>query len=125
MLRRLDLLFGIFCCLALLTTRPATATGWVNIRDDCPGVKGDGVTDDFAAINSCLQAHPGATFFFPKTQPTPTPSYKISQTLRPVGDGTLLLGENSGFSNRNASLAGTVLPVHRWPDRNLVRQWAS
>ena len=26
-----------------------------------------------------------------------------------MGDGTLLLGENSGFSNRNAGLAGTVL----------------
>src|ERR1039457_1549660 len=42
----------------------------INVVTDC-GAVGDGVTDDWAAIQACLTDHPGKTIFFPKMRAVP------------------------------------------------------
>jgi len=64
---------------------------FVNAVADCH-LKGDGVSDDLAAFNSCRDAHPGATIVFPKTRNAPNPDYYFSDSLVPKGNGMTLEG---------------------------------
>ncbi len=61
-------------------------------------VVGDGVTDDGAALQAIIDANPGKTIFFPKTQNSDSPSYYSSITLTLASVGTRLVGESAGHS---------------------------
>jgi hypothetical protein len=74
----------------------------INVVTDC-GAVGDGVTDDWAAIQACLTNHPGKTIFFPKMRTVPCVSgaggmcvgsvdYYVGKTLKLSGNGQALVG---------------------------------
>jgi hypothetical protein len=74
----------------------------INVVTDC-GAVGDGVTDDWAAIQACLTDHPGKTIFFPKMRAVPclrgagggcqgSVDYYVSKTLKLSGNGQALIG---------------------------------
>lgn len=66
--------------LALSSEPPAIDTG-VSLRDW--GVKGDGMADDAAAIQACLNANPGKRILIPKA------SYKITTSIKILAAVTL------------------------------------
>lgn len=69
--------------------------GYINVLRDCPGVIGDGVTDDYAALQACINAHPSSWLMLPNTRgdaTTPSYSYYSSQTLTINTPGTILDG---------------------------------
>ncbi|MCI0403466.1 MAG: hypothetical protein L0212_08085 [Acidobacteria bacterium] len=72
----------------------ASPEGIVDVRA-CPGVAGDGVTDDGKAIQACLDANPGKHILFPKTrQKLDKPDYFIKdQTLTLRGYDQWIEGE--------------------------------
>lgn len=74
----------------------------INVVTDC-GAVGDGITDDWAAIQACLTDHPGKTIFFPKMRFLPclkgagggcfgSVDYYVSKTLKLSGNGQALIG---------------------------------
>ncbi|MFZ0794141.1 MAG: hypothetical protein WAM65_10240 [Candidatus Korobacteraceae bacterium] len=74
----------------------------INVVTDC-GAVGDGITDDWAAIQACITDHPGRTIFFPKMRLVPCSSgagggcegsvdYYVSKTLKLNGNGQALIG---------------------------------
>jgi hypothetical protein len=74
----------------------------INVVTDC-GAVGDGVTDDWAAIQACLTDHPGKTIFFPKMRDVPclkgaggscfgSVDYYVSKTLKLTGNAQALIG---------------------------------
>jgi hypothetical protein len=76
----------------------------VNVVADC-GAVGDGVTDDWAAIQACITGHPGKAIFFPKMRKVPCTSgadggcvgsvdYYVSKTLKLSGNSQALVGES-------------------------------
>lgn len=71
-----------------------------NVMRDCPGVTGDGVTDDYSALQACLNVNAGRHIFFPKTQIVDSsgnhPDYHISQALHMKGYEQWLDGEVGG-----------------------------
>lgn len=92
-----------------LTDASCAQSGSISVLS-CPGVVGDGVTDDWAAIQSCINTHPNIRIFFPKTSPPlppgqvePNIDYRLSQTLYACGPDQTLDGI-TGFGS-----GGTVL----------------
>jgi hypothetical protein len=86
-------------------TGPAAAatysgqTGWINVRTDF-GAKGDGTTDDTAAIQGALAAVPvGGVVYFPNGV------YEISSPLTVSVTGTKLIGDkaSTGYSAGGAN----------------------
>jgi len=74
----------------------------INVVTDC-GAVGDGVTDDWDAIQACITNHPGKTIFLPKMRFVPCLSgagggcqgsvdYYVSKTLKLSGNGQALVG---------------------------------
>src|ERR1035441_2443561 len=74
----------------------------INVVTDC-GAVGDGVADDWAAIQACITNHPGRTIFFPKMRFVPclkgagggcdgSVDYYVSKTLKLNGNGQALVG---------------------------------
>lgn len=59
----------------------------VNIKDY--GAKGNGVTDDYNAIQTCMNANAGKTIYFPAG------TYKLSTPLQIPKDRTTLIGNNA------------------------------
>lgn len=90
-----------------------TVYGWatlpgkpfLNVKTDCPGVAGDGTTDDAAAVNACFTAHPGAHFYFPKTQAAGSNDYYFGAPLLLKGSGITI--EGSGPATLQAKGATT------------------
>jgi hypothetical protein len=75
----------------------------VNVVADC-GAVGNGVTDDWGAIQTCITGHPGKAIFFPKMRNVPCTSgagggcigsvdYYVSKTLKLSGNSQALIGE--------------------------------
>jgi len=77
--------------------RPPLSRAGVNVITDC-GAVGDGVTDDLAAINTCITNNPGKRIIFPHTQSYPTCDYSISGTINisTTTYDTWLAGESGG-----------------------------
>src|SRR5579862_925997 len=80
-----------------------SAASTVNVVTDC-GAVGDGVTDDWRVIQSCIDRHPGKAIFFPKMRDTPciagagggcsgSVDYFVSRTLKLSGNTQVLMGE--------------------------------
>lgn len=63
-------------------------TDWVDVKDPAYGAKGDGTTDDTAAIVNCLNANPGKTVYFPKG----TYVFKTPTTLA-AGNNVSIVGD--------------------------------
>ncbi len=74
----------------------------MNVVTDC-GAVGDGVTDDWESIQTCITNHPGKTIFFPKMRDVPCVSgagggcigsvdYYVSKTLKLSGNAQALIG---------------------------------
>lgn len=59
---------------------------------------GDGVTDDTAAIQSCIDANPGKIIYFPRA------TYKIAGTLTVSSDSTWLVGDNANINQYTANV---------------------
>src|SRR5262252_9133509 len=76
----------------------------INVKNSIYGAKGDGVTDDTAAIQAALNAIPanGGTVYFP------TGSYLISSRLTPTISGTTFMGDGWGSQ---ILYDGNVVPV--------------
>jgi hypothetical protein len=72
----------------------------VNIKTDCPGVVGDGVTDDGPAITACSLANQFRTLLAPKTQAINSCDYflgtQVTLYTNLVGEGAIW---NSGLQN--------------------------
>jgi hypothetical protein len=68
--------------------------GYVNVMSDCAGVVGDGVTDDYAALQACLDANQDRVIMFPKLRAAGSilADYFSSQILVIHGHGTSVLG---------------------------------
>ncbi|MFH8483067.1 glycerophosphodiester phosphodiesterase family protein [Streptomyces sp. NPDC018055] len=59
--------------------------GWINVKDKAYGAKGDGTTDDTAALQAALDAcPPGGTVYIPEGL------YRVSAPIRPHPTRTLL-----------------------------------
>lgn len=82
--------------------------GRVNVVGDC-GATGDGVTDDYTAIQNCINNNPGKTILFPKMRTTPCSSgsgggcvgtidFFLSQQLIVNSNGTSLVGSFARWS---------------------------
>jgi hypothetical protein len=76
----------------------------VNVVTDC-GAVGDGITDDWSAIQSCITSNPGKAIFFPKMRDEPctrgagggcigSVDYFVSRTLKLSGNSQALVGES-------------------------------
>jgi len=74
----------------------------INVVTDC-GAVGDGVTDDWEAIQACITNHPGKTISFPKMRSVPclkgsdggcdgSVDYFVSKTLKLSGNAQALIG---------------------------------
>jgi len=61
---------------------------YVSVKDSAYGAKGDGVTDDTAAIQAAINANPGRIIYLP------TGSYRLTTTLNVV-ESITLTGENA------------------------------
>ncbi len=61
----------------------------VNVKDAPYLAKGDGSTDDTAAIQACITANPGRSIFFPPG------TYKVTGTIVVRADSTELIGERA------------------------------
>lgn len=82
-------------------------TDWVDVKDPAYGAKGDGVTDDTAAIVNCLNANPGKIVYFPKG----TYIFKTPTTLA-SGNNVSIVGDGPGSTIIDAvgvTLNGTGL----------------
>lgn len=79
-----------------------TLKGWsaANVKDPAYGAKGDGVTDDTAAIQAAINS--GLPVFFPPGQ------YKITSTLS-CPKGTALYGSGPAAQNTNIATASFLL----------------
>lgn len=84
---------------------------FINVKLQCPGIIGDGVTDDSAALAACFVTYPAAHFFFPSTNHTnpATCSYFFASTITPLVPAVVLEGESNSFLNDTTHLGGTVL----------------
>lgn len=86
------------------TFKDATATpvtrGFVNALTDC-GLRGDGVTDDSSALNTCISNNKGKTTWLPKTQgyASNTADYYFASPIQLRGVGTKLIGSAVGGCN--------------------------
>ena len=78
----------------------------INVLTDC-GVRGDGASDDSAAIQHCIDDHPSRTIFFPKSKSSLSCDYKLSQTISFSSYSTALQGEG-GTANGNTTLCWTA-----------------
>jgi hypothetical protein len=76
----------------------------VNVVTDC-GAVGDGVSDDWESIQTCITSHPGKTIFFPKMRAVPCVSgagggcmgsvdYYVGRTLKLSGNAQALVGDS-------------------------------
>jgi hypothetical protein len=70
-------------------------------------VKGDGVTDDSAAIQAVINANPTRTIYIPGT----ANGYRLGSTLTLSGFGQILQGDGKGFTSKPIAgqATGTVL----------------
>lgn len=68
---------GAWVVRAALAVTPGQVPGlgWVNVKNPTYGAKGDGTTDDTAAIQAAMTAAAGKTLFFPPG------TYKVTSTL--------------------------------------------
>lgn len=84
--------------------------GYINVLTDC-GLKGDGVTDDSAALTACMASYGASRYFFPPTNFNNDPSYFFASSITPpVGSpGSVFTGGSNSFINSTTKLAGTVL----------------
>jgi hypothetical protein len=103
--KRMKRCFFLLCFGGLLAIFSLTArAAGIDVIADCKA-KGDGVADDYQAIQDCIDKNPGTVIFFPK----PTAWYHLSKTLVPKGSsspssgagrgGMILRGESTGFRN--------------------------
>lgn len=85
---------------ANITNKPSFAgfSGMVNVVEDC-GAVGDNVTDDYAAIQACINNNPGRHLIFPKVRPSNSGGgtatncdYYVSQQLVMKGNAQWLEG---------------------------------
>jgi hypothetical protein len=74
----------------------------INVLTDC-GARGDGQTDDSAAIQHCIDSHPSRTILFPKSNSSGNCDYNLSQTISFSSYSTALQGEG-GTANNNTTL---------------------
>jgi Pectate lyase superfamily protein len=77
----------------------------IDVRTDC-GATGDGISDDSAAIQSCIDNHASHTIFFPKSKTSGRCDYKLSQTILFNSYSTMLAGDG-GTANNNTTLCWT------------------
>lgn len=82
--------------MALTTVKGAVLNRGVNVKDY--GAKGDGVTDDTAAIQAALDSGAGNVLF-------PSGSYSLSGTLTPVNNQALSLDSDVTITMNSASVA--------------------
>jgi hypothetical protein len=83
-----------------LRGKPDREKGFVNVVTDC-GAVGDGITDDWAAIQTCINNNPGRHIVVPKTKADGSADYYSSATIllpntNPVARGTWVSGGNAG-----------------------------
>jgi Pectate lyase superfamily protein/F5/8 type C domain len=87
---------------------PATAGSVVNVREAPFGAAGNGVTDDYTAIQNAIAAHEGtlATLYFPDG------TYRLSQPLRLRRNGEPAGVQRNGFlALLGQSKTGTILKL--------------
>src|SRR5215470_13656553 len=78
----------------------------INVLTDC-GAHGDGITDDFPALQQCIATHPGKTIVFPRTRTKGRCDFILSQTLSVKSYSTALVGVG-GTANNNTTLCWTT-----------------
>jgi hypothetical protein len=85
---------------ALTQPLGTTTAGTVDVMS-CPGVTGDGDTDDWAAIQACINTNPSARILFPKRRAPeisvfPKGDYRLGRTLYLCGGEQALDGVTGG-----------------------------
>lgn len=93
---------------------------FINVKDVTYGAKGDGTTDDTAAIQAALNAVPtnGGVVYFPPG------AYKITATLHPTVSGTSLMG--AGWDARilyDGMVATTAIGMGDTTQRRVNVRW--
>src|SRR5438105_341431 len=81
---RLWWLLGLCVLVAAISSR---ACAYVDVVKDCPGIIGDGTTDDWAALQNCLNSHPSEHIVLPHGR------YHSSRPLVLMGNSQWLQGE--------------------------------
>lgn len=71
----------------------AAAAGSIDVTRPPYNARGNGKTDDSAAIQRALDANPGATILLPDTQPGDRPDYYLASSLSLKGNGQRLIGQ--------------------------------
>ena len=93
----------------------------VNVLKDCDGVVGDGHTDDWFALQSCINNNPGKHIVLPKTQVYPeSTDYYVTQTLTLCGDSQWLSGETAARYTGATQIKYPEAPVPRRAGRGFI-----
>lgn len=81
---------------------------YVDAKADC-GLVANGVTDDAAAANACMIAHPGMTIYFPNTMGEGVCSYWFGATLNMKGAAGMIRGDSAAYNGTYLTAGGTGL----------------